>query len=395
MNRPLKQKWLAVIPMAYREGVDFWERDNGVLCLALRNLGVDARFVALGSPIVRNDVPLILGELEDFHNPVWWKQWAPDGVILNSWGVPRYEGVARAIRATGAKLVIRLDSDGFKSPRVDFIRYVTSLYTYFRDAQKPFPMLNALGRAICFRAIPALQDRPMCLHLSHADILLIESPLGKQTLAGYLRRIGKLELAEKLRVVPHLIKDGFRYDPTIPKAPTVVCVARWDAWVKDAPLLMRVLERALAANEDYTAKIIGPGTSSFEQWQRRIAPQLAERIQILGAIPNDELHDHYLRARIILFTSRSEGFPLAAAEAVSCGCSVVGPGKLPGICYLASESSGTVALKRTRGYLCDALGAEMDLWRVGARDPQRISDVWVPRVAASAVARQILSFFKS
>jgi hypothetical protein len=387
------QKWLAAIPMVYREGAGFWDRDTGVLCLGLRTIGVNATFVALGPGGIRKDVPLVLGGLTDFECADWWKQWQAQGTILNSWGAPRYERVAKAIKQSGMKLVIRLDSDGFKSPRTHFFRYLLNLYVMARDQNRNSPVIYALSRAICFRIFPSLYDEPTARHLSYADRVLIESPLAKEIISRYFRLIKRPELVEKLRVVSHVIKDGFRYDPAIEKAPSVICVARWNAYAKDAPLLMQVLERTLPSNPDYVTRIIGPPSKRMAKWHSNLPKNVQDQINVLGGMPNDELRSHYQRARIILFTSKSEGFPVAGAEALAYGCSVVGPSTLPGLNYMASESSGTLAISRRTGDMCDALGAELQMWRQGARDPVRISQAWIPRVAASSVAAQIIGMF--
>jgi glycosyltransferase involved in cell wall biosynthesis len=108
-------------------------------------------------------------------------------------------------------------------------------------------------------------------------------------------------------------------------------------------------------------------------------------------VQHTALKRHYQEAQIVLFTSRYEGFPIAGEEALSCGCSVVGPATLPAFPYMASESSGTCAISRETGDMCDALLAEMTMWRRGLRDPKRISDAWRGRAVASSVAAQVIS----
>src|SRR5277367_1310178 len=99
-NVPRKPgRWLWAIPMVYSEDGAFWVRDGGLICRGFRMLGVDARFVALGQPGERNDVPLITCTLEQMQQAAWWKRLEVDGVLLSSWALPRYEPIARAIKS--------------------------------------------------------------------------------------------------------------------------------------------------------------------------------------------------------------------------------------------------------------------------------------------------------
>ena len=110
MSRPseVTHRWLTAIPMSYSEDPAFWTRDGGLMCLGFRKAGFDSRFVALGPPCIREDLPLVLGTFEQFHDPAWWSQLGAHGVFLTSWGAPRFEGIARAIKQSGALLFCKL-----------------------------------------------------------------------------------------------------------------------------------------------------------------------------------------------------------------------------------------------------------------------------------------------
>jgi hypothetical protein len=69
-NVPQKPgRWFCAIPMAYDENGGFWERDMGLVCQGFRKLGMDSKFIALGQPSQREDVPLILSTLEQLKDP--------------------------------------------------------------------------------------------------------------------------------------------------------------------------------------------------------------------------------------------------------------------------------------------------------------------------------------
>jgi hypothetical protein len=175
MVEPVRKRWLTAIPLRYREDGAFWDRESGVLTLGMLKAGIDSKFVALGEPEVKKDLPLILGRFEQWHQPDWWKQWHADGVVLSSWGAPRYEPIARAIKASGTRLVIRLDTDGFKSPRTHFYRFFVDAYILAKDWGPRPAGLFALAKTLCFRFLPAAYDRGVVRHFEHADAIIAES----------------------------------------------------------------------------------------------------------------------------------------------------------------------------------------------------------------------------
>ncbi len=112
------RRWFCAIPLKYSEAGRFWVRDAGLVCQGLRMLGMDSRFVALGEPGMREDVPLITCTPEQMEDAKWWGQWNLEVVLLYSWALPCYEPIARAIKAAGTKVFIILDTDGVVSPHV-------------------------------------------------------------------------------------------------------------------------------------------------------------------------------------------------------------------------------------------------------------------------------------
>ena len=381
--------WLTAIPMSYFEGPAFWKRDAGLMCLALRKLGVNSRFVALGPAAVREDVPLILGSLEQFNDAKWWKQWNADGVVWHSGGAPRYAGVANAIRESGARLVLRMDSQGSPSPRVNFRRFLAQTYYHAIDRGTPLPWLYAMAKSVIFRLNRRAFDTRLCRHLSHADLIIIESPLAKQTFCRYLSKIHRDNLIERVCVIPHPAMDDLRYDPGQNKREQIIAAGRWQAHAKDAPLLMRVLGAVLGRLPNHQAVLYGSGGQVLEELRKKMPLETQKRIEIAGAVAHDALCAAYQSAQVIFFSSRVEGFPVAAAEALCCGCSVVGVATLPSLNFIASQGAGTVAASRNWADMSDALAAELELWRLGQRNPVEISRTWNDLVSASAVVRQM------
>lgn len=68
-------------------------------------------------------------------------------------------------------------------------------------------------------------------------------------------------------------------------------------------------------------RISGEATPAQLAWIRRHG--LAERIEFLGVVSDDELAEYYRGAHALLFVSLYEGFGLPAVEAMACGTPVV------------------------------------------------------------------------
>ena len=384
-------KWLTATPLVYGENLQFWDRDAGLLCLGLRQLGQDSRFVALGETTsVSTTQPLITGRIEDFHNPAWWRQWGATGVILNAWGTPRYEPVARAIKAAGLRLVVRLDSDGCNSPRAGFATFLATTYSVAKDAHRSFPTLYALAKALVYRAVPAAHDRGMAAHLGHADLITIESPAAAERFSRLLNALHRADLASRLRVLPHPVNDAFVYDAAVPRRKQILAVGRWESHQKDGPLLLSVLAAVLATKHEHRAVIVGDVGPTMERGLNGLPRPVRSRITLTGRVPNLGLVPHCQASQTVLVASRYESFHIAAAESLCCGSSVMGPAAIPSMRWFTSEQSGTLARDRSAATMSAALEAELAEWEAGRRDAGRISAMWCARVHVTAVAAEAM-----
>ncbi|MEN9572634.1 MAG: hypothetical protein RL514_489 [Verrucomicrobiota bacterium] len=382
--------WFAATPLPYGEDLTHWERDAGLTCLGLRALGQDARLVAQGPAAVRADHPLILGSLEDFRNPDWWGRTRAEGVILTAGGAPRHEPIARAIRAAGLRLIVRLDSDGCKSPRVGFRRFLAWQHCYFWDQGRRFPGLLALAKTLVFRWSKAAHDTGMCAHLGHAEVITIESPGAAALLKTLLVQLGRADLADRVRCVPHPVPDYFQFEPTVVRRRQVLAAGRWDSYFKDTPKLVRVLGEVLAREPECSAVVTGSRDDLVRAGLARLPQAVRERVRVLGYVPHRELVPLLQASQVVLCTSRSESFHLVAAQGLCCGASVVGPAVLPSFVHFASADSGTVAPDRSDAALVAATRAELAAWNAGRRAPATISAVWRARLTAQAMAAELM-----
>ncbi|MBI4214397.1 glycosyltransferase family 4 protein [archaeon] len=77
--------------------------------------------------------------------------------------------------------------------------------------------------------------------------------------------------------------------------------------------------------------IVGDGPE-LENLQK-LSDELKAEVAFFGRKPNEETPKYYARAKVAALTSKSEGFPLTAIEAIACGCVLVSTpvGALPEI----------------------------------------------------------------
>ena len=311
---------------------------------------------------------------------------------MNSWAAPRFTPIVRAIKSSGAKVVIRLDSDGCKSPRGRFIQYLSNTYHAARDAGQAMAGPYALVKSVACLLLPGRHDLKMCEHLDLCDVVIIESAMALQHMSRLLMALGRPELAGKFRVLPHFANVERGYSETTPKKPVILAVGRWNACQKDGGKLIRVLGDVLSRRTDYSAVVIGGGRESLKSEYDRLPERVRQRIELTGFLPHQEVQRHCSDSRVILFSSRFEGFPFAASEALCLGCTVVGAASLPSMSQIATCGGGTVATSRSDRDLADALAVELMAWDSGWRDPVHVSKWWMERVSLKAEARQILGY---
>lgn len=371
----------------------FFSRDMGLTCHALQKAGVESRVVLLTGPDVRDHSDVIRASLEQMESAGWWKQFHLDAVVLCAWSAPRYTPIAKAINGSGAKLIVRCDNGEPYSQWQKTVRQ--SFYTHYLFARY---MGKGWGYACGFSLlktplfyIPAVYDNRVVEHLSYAGLILNETPDGARFLKELLLKKKRADIAAKVQYVPHPIMDCAGYSEEVKKEKRIVAVGRWDSYAKNAPLLIRTLEKALAKQPDYEAHIFGGGEDQLIRLKRRLPADVQTRIVIRGIVDHDALIPEYQKSRIFFAPSRSESFNIAAAEALACGCSVVGGGHISSFRNFASGESGTVANHYNAASLADALRVEINAWANGLRSPKQNSVLWKQETEASAVADMIIN----
>jgi glycosyltransferase involved in cell wall biosynthesis len=161
-------------------------------------------------------------------------------------------------------------------------------------------------------------------------------------------------------------------------------------FVKNAPFLVKVLGRVLAEVPDYSVRIIGSSEDHVRGLVSGLDAGCRSRIEIPGLIRNPELPPHYQEAQICLCPSYTESFHIASAEALCCGCSVVGDARIASMPYFVSLGAGTLACDRSLDNFVDAVMAEISAWRSGERNPTQIATAAASKFHPANVAAAVL-----
>jgi glycosyltransferase involved in cell wall biosynthesis len=368
----------------------------GLIVLALRSMGHDAWLVALkaSSQVPVADKPVIVATKEELEDPAWWKNQAPYGVIMNFWGATRWEGIREAARQSTPRMVEKMDTAGLFSPRIWMRRYVYENYYRARDAgRSPLPSLFiTLVRSCIVGAFPSLLDKRRAVCLSKMAGIAAESPIAAERTRRYIGTFG--QAVPKVVFIPHPVEMAdFQPSEDYQRQNKIVAVGRWKTFQKNFPLLLKVLHHFLITHPDWSADVMGGLPDDAEKKLLDFPPEISSRIKLVGEVDHTTLARYYQASKIFFMPSRHESFNIAAAEALCCGCSVVGSVEIPSVPFFCSFNSGTPASSYTTANLLDALSAEADEWGSGRRDPAAISGAFVPELSAAGVATRYLQLF--
>lgn len=350
-------------PVAFHGNAYFFTRDTGLICRSLQEAGIESRPV-MPLPAHADDLP---GEVlrvppARLRSAAWWRSLGLDGVVLYSWGDPRYTAVAAAIKHAGIRLVIHYDAN-------------CELHEHL---QRPGGTLKRLFNRMKDAAVNRLRAR----HLAYADAITCPPPVAQafRTDPYYGRHI-----AARCVDMPCPVSGVFRLHENTPRERLMIAVGNWEnAHAKRPEMLAAALEAYYAATpprRQCCTEIYGTATDFLSTWHASLPTSMQRRITLYGRATPHQLAEAYNRARFIICPSRHESSHIASAEALCCGCSVVCPHRpvlLGIVSWYTTRESGTVAADDTPQGLAEAMAAENAAWDSGLRHPQQISAAWQP-----------------
>jgi glycosyltransferase involved in cell wall biosynthesis len=352
-------------------------------------VGFESKAIMPG-PAMEIDLPDILRvDYSCLESAEWWRSLGIDGLVLYSWGDPRYNRIARAIRTAGIRLVVNMDTVGLLSP-------VLGIGRFYRCMDLTHPLQGwrkwlKRGKQL----LMPVRDYFCIKHLECADVIGALTPFASSNLKNYLRFYRKGALADRVQLVPHAVTTNMGYEGET-KEKRIVVIGRWapeDRWKKHPEFVVPALARALCERPDYSAVVVGAEAKGLEVEFADLVAKTRGSLSFVEFIPNDEIAILLRSSSISFCASRNESFHIATAEALCCGCSVVShdSDSVASMRYFVDEGrSGALAESYTIEGLAEVLLEECGQWDAGGRDPRAISRKWTELLHADRVAGKIV-----
>ena len=389
------RRWLTCTPKRFIGTERFFARDSGLLCRGFQEIGVECQAVMLG-PRMDDDVDgdLIRADLVNLEDVDWWRLQGVEGVVFYGWGSGEYTRIARAIKEAGLLLISHLDAGGVLSVLNGIPEYAGNAWRASNGSHgsRVARVLRVAAR-VCLAGTWGLvrTDWGRARHLRCADVIGAVSPIAKSRIQRVCRFYGGRALMDRVRLIPHPIAPYMGFDEAVTKERLVVAVGRWCDPPKGGPLLISSLGTLLGSDASVCAEIYGEVSPAMKSWHASLARDHRDRVLLKGVVANKDLPEVYSRASVSLCTSVSESFHIASAEALCCGCSVVGPDvpELPSMKWFTDGPFGAIGERSPEG-LTRAVLSELEDWDAGRRDARRISAHWRALLSAPRVAESIL-----
>jgi glycosyltransferase involved in cell wall biosynthesis len=318
-------KILCFTPLPYGDGSGWWGRDLALTVRGFRSLGHEAWLACWRTthPHDPQGRPALLITPQEAKSPAWWKKQKPDLVILGLWTRPKYDPIRRAALSATPHVIERADSDGMRTASCGLPAYAKRRFDYFRDRTYRWPSPLSILTSIFYSfasvlATPWIEFR-LKKTLQLLPSILVETPVAT---ALWKSLTGSLGVdPEKFHHVPHPVQtEIFKFNPAIQKKNQIISVGRWESYQKNFPLLLKTLRAFLDKNPTWSSLVIGSGLPT-----KSPHPQ----ITFLPPLSPPDLARHMQESKIFFFSSHYESFLMAGVEALSCGCTVVGPSEIP------------------------------------------------------------------
>ncbi len=373
-----------------------WNHPSRLLDCSFRFEQYLAGFRALGhDPVVVCDPaaaegfdgPLeVAGAASRFEEPSFWREVGAGVAVIVTWH--RMAAVLAAMRTSGTRTISITDTDGRVSWRTHPLAALERLLVYQNSLADRLRCLKYWSlRVLTERIRGSEEDREALASTRCADAVIFGHERAKQSFARFLARYGEPALDRRVAVVPFTIGASF-LGTEVPatRNDRIVAIGRWDDPQKDAGLLAAAITRFLAAGADTEVRILGHGG---EPWFRPLERRF-QAVRYLGVQPQESVARILGGSRAIVFSSRWEGSPHAALEALAMGATLVGP-SIPSLAsWSAGGRFGTVSGSRRTGALARALAAELAAWEAGQRSPGQTADHWRRILAPQGVCRSLL-----
>jgi len=361
-------------------------KDPGQIPIGLNEIGINASLITLKKKELLNyNSPFSLIQIQSL-NEIGNAVQSFDTVIVYSWICASYNNLIKEIKKRDKKIIVKSDSNG----RLGLTTEPKDRRSPYYMKQRPFSRAT-LGyiKRIIFPTYQKDEYKKIIEQIEIVDAVVIESPDAASNLSFFLTKHGRPDLIDKIRVIPNPVTPDIINSRIEGKENIVVSIGRWDdIGQKNPEGLVNVLKKFLYLKSNWEAFIIGPGEKVIEGYIKDISTSVRHRINITGPLEHEKIKDYLLKSKIFFMPSRWEGFSIAAAEGVCCGCTVVGS-PLESLRYLTMQGfSGNVSYSLDVDAMFGALAYEANKWESNEIDYINISNYWREKLNRQSIAKQ-------
>lgn len=318
-----------------------------------------------------------------FEDAELWREIGAEVAVIVTWH--RMPAVLAALQRAGTRVVSISDSDGQVGVHAHPRRTFEQLWLTHSGWKEKARCTKYWLEKYLWRG---RDENQMYLESTrYSDVLVLGSREGRRHFLRFLRQQGEERLDEKVTVAPFNIGAAFLSCP-LPEAKDdrIVAIGRWGDPQKHPGLLAAASEILLRERPQTELVIFGAGGDPWFSQLTEREPRLDYR----GVADQVEVARTLAGCRSIVFSSRWEGSPHAANEALATGATLVGT-PIPSLVSWSGDGRfGRVAAQAKPRLLADAMIAEMDEWDNGRRDHLAIAAVWRERLAPQNVCRVLL-----
>ena len=376
----------------------FFARDSGLLCMALRALGHDSKVIMPKFPEGQeNNDPesVIRASMGELRDPQWWRSLGVESVAFICWGFKEHTPIISAAREGGAKTCAILDSNCNGFPYFDFFSTIRSTWRKgFLSEFLPRRTIGTAARMVVFFIRGLFSNYHAYVQVRTADVSAYNSPSALARSKRRARIFGGRDILPRMLLMGYPIPDVPHPLPLEQRKQKVVAVARWDAVRTKRPdLLMQVAERLVGRTNTVAFEIIGNLSDKMRIWHDRLPAKLKSRIVLAGVQPSKKVTEALGESMILYCTSAFEGMPLPVAEALCCGCTVVGlsTDDVPELAWAFHDGDGTPVHNDSIEEHVVALLGEIEMWQMGKRKPLESAKKWSLWFSANSYAKRLVS----
>jgi glycosyltransferase involved in cell wall biosynthesis len=383
-----------------RVGVFFQEfepyhllKDPGQIVIGLNEINVEAELVALEKPslVAYSELPLRLIQPEQARDIAFWRSSGYDMVLAYTWIRSNFLWIPQVLSQAGLPVIVKGDTDG----RLNYPLY-PMWDTYVESLPKGLPYLKIARRRIKRRLNAQQSFAALSMHLEVASAAVVETPQAFANIAYLLAAYGASHLLGKISVIPNpVVPSGLAMAS---KVKQVVAVGDWemkfgDYYAKNSKTMCSAIGRFLAARPDFNAILVGRGDALLNSFLTGLPMATANRIQITGELTHSKVLRTLNESQILFMPSISEGLSIAASEALTCGCSIVGS-PLESLQYLSQgDKYGTLAANFGEDAYVGALVADAVRWDRGDYNPEAIATYWSKELCRKQIAGKFRHLF--